>query len=95
MTSTSGTNHTQFHKIIFSADRRCPRQLHNGLYTTWLFLFHRSVVYLGGQEFDIEFYCKHQLNSFEMTESTNWKKGIGIENLKCNHHQRSTIFSFY
>jgi hypothetical protein len=56
MTSMSGTNHTQFHKIVFSADRRCPRQLqgsnavyNNGLYTTWLFSFNHSVVSLGGQ----------------------------------------------
>ena len=55
MTSMSGTNHTQFHKIVFSADRRCPRQLqgsnavyNNGLYTTWLFSFNHSVVSLGG-----------------------------------------------
>lgn len=54
MTSMSGTNHTQFHKIVFSADRRCPRQLqgsnavyNNGLYTTWLFSFNHSVVSLG------------------------------------------------
>ena len=93
MTSTSGTNHMQFNKIIFSADRRCLRQLqssyvvyNNGLYTTWLFLFNRSRL-LGCPGFDIEFYCKRKLNAFEMIESKNWKKEIVIENLNCNHHQ--------
>ena len=62
MTSMSGTNHTQFHKIVFSADRRCPRQLqspnavyNNGLYTTWLFSFNHSVVSLGGQALTLGF----------------------------------------
>ena len=34
----------------------------------------------GRPGFDVEFYCvfKRQLNAFEMTETTNWKKGIGL-----------------
>ena len=65
--------------------------------TPWLFLFNLSVVSLGGQALMLKFYCvfKRQLNAFETTETTSWKKGIGIENLDCNHHRRSNISSFY
>ncbi len=69
MTSMSGTNHIQFQRIIFSADRRCLRQLqssyvvyNNGLYTTWLFLFNLFVVSLGGQALTLSFIV--YLNAF-------------------------------
>ena len=86
MTSMSGTNDTQFHKKIFFADRRCLRQLQTD---STPHVYCCSMVGLfRWPGFDVEFSCKHQLNAFEMTESTNWKKGIGLENLNCNHHQR-------
>jgi hypothetical protein len=74
-TSTSGTNHTQFHKIIFSADRRCLGQLqssyvaYDGLYT--MIIFGQSFCRLfGWRSFEVEVYCvfKCKLNSCEMTE---------------------------
>jgi hypothetical protein len=59
MTSTSGTNHTQFQKIIFSADRRCLGQLqssyvaYNRLYTMVIFV--QLFVSLGGQALTLSF----------------------------------------
>jgi len=89
-TSTYGTNHMQFHKIIFSADGRCLGQLqssyvaYNGLCT--MIIFVQTFCHLfGWQGFDVEFYCvfKCQVNACEMTETTNWKKGIAVESINC------------
>ena len=85
-TSTSGTNHTQFRKIIFSADRRCLGQLqssyvaYDGLYTMVIFVQSLCCLF-GWPSFDVEFYCvfKRQLNAFEMTEATNWRKELVLK----------------
>ena len=58
MTSTSGTNHTQFHKMIFSAGSKPPWEWQSshvayGLYTM-VTLFNLSVSW-GGQALTLSF----------------------------------------
>ena len=78
MTSTSGTNHTQFHKMISSAGSKPPWEWQSshvayGLYTMVTFVQSLCRL-LGWPSFDVEFYCvfKCQLNVFETIETKKW-----------------------